>query len=186
MRKLALLLLVMVFALALPAVAATFENVLIRNGDQSFMDGNSDDMDVSGLGRHYAYFERNGVAYAIRDTATLGRLSKLLEPQRALGREQARVGEQQAALGQKQAALGAKQAALGAEQVDARGAHARELARRQEELADRQRELADQQQPLAAEQRRLAGRQREAARIARPQLEKIFEEAIRSGVAQRR
>ena len=182
MRKLALLLLVF----ALPASAATFGTVIIRNGDHSFTQGRADDADLSGLGRRYAYFERNGVAWVIRDAATLERLHQLLEPQRALGREQARVGEQQAAVGAKQAAIGVKQAALGAEQIHARGAHARELARRQSELADRQRELADEQEPLAEQQRELAAKQREALRVARPQLEKIFEDAIRSGIAVRR
>lgn len=182
MRKLALLVLV----LALPLSAATYDNIIVRKGNHSYVHTNRDAPDVDDLGRHFAYFERNGAGYVIRDAATLQRIERVLQPQVDLGNEQARLGQQQAALGSKQAALGAKQAALGIEQIGASGARARELQRRQSELAEQQRELADQQRPLADEQRELAEKQREASRVALAQMEKLFDEAVRSGVAKRR
>lgn len=182
MRKLALLLLVS----ALPAFAGTFENVIVRDGDHFYIHGSTDRREVDDLGERYAYFERDGVAYAIVDAGTLRRIQKAMEPQVALGREQARVGEKQAAVGRRQAALGRKQADLGREQAHARGEHARELARRQNELTEQQRALAAEQRPLGNEQRELGARQREAARVATAQMERIFEDAIRAGTATRR
>lgn len=182
MRKLALF----VLALALPLSAATFDNIIVRKDNRSYMHTNRNAPDVDDLGRRFAYFERNGVGYVIREAATLQRIERVLQPQNALGSEQARLGQQQAALGAKQAALGAKQAALGAEQISARGARSSELQRRQNDLAEQQRELAEQQRPLADEQRELAEKQREASRIALAQMEKLFDEAIRTGVAKRR
>ncbi|HEX8410611.1 MAG TPA: hypothetical protein VF883_17235 [Thermoanaerobaculia bacterium] len=182
MRKFVLVLL----ALALPLSAATFDNIIVRNGNHSYVHTNRHAPDTESLGRHFAYFERNGVGYVIRDAATLQRIERVLQPQVQLGNEQARLGQQQAALGQKQAALGARQAALGAQQISARGARASELQRRQSELAEQQRELADQQRPLADEQRELAEKQREASRVALGRMEKLFDEAVRSGVAKRR
>lgn len=181
MRKLALLLL-----LALPLSAADFRNIIVRDGDHSYVhiDGNARDLDH--LGRHFAYFERDGVAWLITDDDTLDELERVMRPQAELGEEQARLGREQAELGRQQAALGAKQAAIGAEQAHARGDRARELQRRQRELADEQRELAEQQRPLAAEQRRLGEKQREAGRIARAKMERIFARAISTGVAKRR
>lgn len=187
MRKLVLVLLgLFVLTVALPLSAATFDNIIVRNGNHSYVHTNRNAPDVDDLGRQFAYFERNGAGYVIRDAATLQRIERLLQPQVDLGSEQARLGQQQAALGAKQAALGAKQAALGAQQISARGARATELQRRQHELAEQQRELADQQRPLADEQRELGEKQREASRIALGQMEKVFDEAIRSGVAERR
>ena len=181
MRTLALLLL-----LALPLSAADFRNIIIRDGDHSYVHMDGAERDLDHLGRHFAYFERNGVAWVITDDDTLEELERVMRPQVELGEEQARLGREQAELGRQQAAIGAKQAAIGAQQAEARGERARELQRRQSELADQQRELADQQRPLAAEQRKLAEKQREAGRIARGKMERIFERAISSGVAKRR
>jgi bla regulator protein blaR1 len=174
--------------LALLLLFATYANVVIHDHPDSYVDGDSS-RNLSSLGKHYAYFERDGVGYAIQDPATLAALQRILEPQRELGRQQAELGARQAEIGAKQAAVGARQAKLGAEQIGARGARgerASRLAERQRELAEEQSELADRQQPLARQQRVLAGKQREAARIARPKMEKIFDDAVRSGLATRR
>ena len=182
MRKLALILL----ALALPLFADTFENVVIRDGKISFSDG--DAHGLSGLGQRYAYFEKGGVGYVIRDEATLARVLRELQPQIDLGHEQARIGEQQAKLGQKQAELGQQQAAIGAQQATHWNDRelSRELQKKQSRLQQRQEELADQQRPLADQQRVLADKQREASRRAKVRLGAIFDEALRNGVAKRR
>jgi hypothetical protein len=180
MRKLALLLL-----LAFPAFAATYQNVVIHDSSRSYVDGDTS-RDLSDLGKHYAYFERDGIGYAIHDPATLARLRTILQPQVDLGAQQAGLGERQAELGAKQAAIGSQQAELGLEQINARGERARRLQRRQNELSGEQSALAEQQRPLAEQQRALAAKQREAARVAKPKMEKIFEDAVRSGVAKRR
>src|SRR5215210_5985163 len=145
MRKLALLL--ALFALPLLAHDGT---IIFRDGDHSYVDGDSDVDDRADLGRHYALFTRDGVRYVIHDAATLERVRKIIGPQIELGKQQAKLGGEQAALGAKQAALGAKQAALGAQQAATRSTErARELAAGQRELAGQQQELAEQQRPLA-------------------------------------
>jgi len=178
--------LLLAFALALPLFAATYENVVIRDGDHSYIDGDGRDVHASTLGRHYATFERDGVGYIIRDEATLARLRKAMQPQLKLGREQARLGEQQAELGARQAALGTRQAALGTQQAISRADQSRRFEAQQQELARQQEKLADEQRPLADAQRVLADKQRVAAREGRRQIEKIFDEAIRNGIAKRR
>lgn len=171
--------------LALLLLFATYTNVVIQDHPHSYIDGDSSRVRTD-LGKHYAYFERDGAGYVIYDPATLARLQTILQPQVELGRQQAAVGEQQAELGRKQAAIGSRQAELGVQQISARGERAQRLQRRQAELSSEQSALADQQRPLAEQQRILAGKQREAARIAKPKMEKIFDDAIRSGVAKRR
>jgi hypothetical protein len=181
MRKLALLLL-----FALPLVAADFDNIVIRDGNTSFNYGG--DRDGDGLGRRYAYFEKDGVAYAITDAATLKRILAELRPQMELGEEQARIGAEQARIGGMQAAVGAEQAAIGAQQAahwDDQG-RARELEAAQRKLQRRQEQLAEQQRPLAEKQQALAEKQREAADRAKKRIEAIFEEALRGGTAKRR
>jgi len=183
MRKLVFLLL----AFTLPLFAATFENVVIRDGNRSFSDGDAHDDDLAGLGQRYASFERDGVRYVIRDEATLERLQKVLQPQVDLGEQQARIGGQQAKLGQKQAEVGQQQAAIGAQQATHWNDQelARELQEKQRRLQQRQEELAEQQRPLAEQQRVLAEKQREASRRAKARMGAIFVEALRSGVAKR-
>ena len=171
--------------LALLLLFATYTNVVIHDHPHSYIHGDSSRVRTD-LGKHYAYFERDGVAYVIHDPATLARLQTILQPQVELGQKQAALGQQQAELGRKQAALGARQAELGVQQISARGERANRLSRRQQELASEQNVLAGQQQPLAEQQRILGEKQREAGRVARPKMEKIFEEALRSGIAKRR
>lgn len=185
MRKFALLLLALA---AFPLCAATYGTIVFRDGDRHYTDGDSDDADhATGLGRYYAFFERDGVAYVIDDESALARIRKIVKPQTELGRQQAKLGTQQAALGMKQAALGAKQAALGAQQAaTTSGARSRALAGKQRELSDQQRDLSDQQRPLGEQQRVLGAKQREASREARQLLEQLFDDAVRDGVAKRR
>ncbi|HEX6086444.1 MAG TPA: hypothetical protein VF266_18090 [Thermoanaerobaculia bacterium] len=171
--------------LALVLLFAAYTNVVIHDHPHSYMNGDSSRVRTD-LGKHYAYFERDGAGYVIYDAATLAKLQTILQPQVELGRKQATLGQQQAELGRKQAALGARQAAIGAQQISARGERAHRLSRQQQELSAEQSVLAEQQEPLAEQQRILGEKQREAARIATPKMEKIFEEAVRSGVAKRR
>ncbi|HVE71395.1 MAG TPA: hypothetical protein VNI54_08515 [Thermoanaerobaculia bacterium] len=172
-----------IFALLL--LFATYENIAIHDNGISFIDGDSSRA-FSDLGKRYAYFERDGVAYVIHDPATLAALRTIMQPQVDLGRQQAEVGQRQAELGRKQAEIGQRQAELALKQIGARGPAASRLSERQRVLSDEQSALADRQRPLAQQQSVLAEKQREAARIARPKTEKAFEDAIRSGVAKRR
>jgi hypothetical protein len=184
MRKLAFLLLV---AVALPSFAATYGTVVIRDGDHQYSQGDSREIGrTANLGQRYAFFERDGVAYVIRDADTLVRIRAVIKPQEDLGERQAKLGAEQAALGAQQAALGAKQAALGLQEAaSASSARSKELGARQRELARQQEKLAAQQEPLAEQQRVLGEKQHEASKVARRQLEKLFEDAIRSGIAKR-
>lgn len=182
MRTLAFLL---AAAVALPSFAATWGTVVIRDGDRQYAHGDSRDVGrTTDLGTRYAFFERDGVAYVIRDAATLARTYEIIKPQEALGRQQAKLGAEQAALGAKQAALGAKQAALGIRQAAAPGDA--QLAAQQHALAEQQKLLADQQQPLARQQHALGEKQHAASKVALRELQKLFEDAIRRGVATRR
>ena len=185
MRKLALLILAV---FTLPLFAATYGAIVIRDGERQYSHGDSRDLaETADLGRQYAYFERDGLGYVIRDVDTLARIHEIVQPQVDLGEQQAKLGAEQAALGARQAALGAKQAALGMKQAaSASSDHARELAEQQRELGRQQQKLAEQQRPLGAQQRVLGEKQREAAKTARKQLEKLFEDAVRSGLAKRR
>lgn len=160
------------FALAVlagTAVAASVENIIIRDGDHAYVHGDANDYS---FGKRFASFELDGVRYVITDRDALEEIDEILEPQVEIGRRQAE-------LGAKQAKLGAKQAALGARQAWARGEEARELAAEQRELGAEQRELG-------AQQRELGDVQREAGKKVREELEKVFRNAVRSGVATRR
>ena len=46
------------------------ENIIIRNGEHSYVNGNGNDYDHS-LGGRYASFELDGVRYVITDEETL-------------------------------------------------------------------------------------------------------------------
>jgi hypothetical protein len=183
MRKLALLLL----AIALPLFAATYDSVVVRNGDTTFSFGGDPD-DTADYGRRFASFEKNGARYLITDAAVLDRIDKELRPQVELGNEQARLGSEQARLGGLQAELGAQQAVIGAKQAAAwnDSDRQRELQAQQHKLQQRQEALAEQQRPLADKQRVLADKQREAGDRAKKRLDTIFDEAIRNGTAKRR
>ena len=111
------------------------------------------------IGQRSVTFEQDGVDYVITDKATLDEIEKVTRPQTELGLQQARIG--------------ADQARLGAQQRHAKT----EEQRRQFEQA--QRALADQQIVLA-EQQRMAGE------TAHEELEKIFRNAVKTGVARKR
>jgi hypothetical protein len=162
--------------------------IVIRDGDRHYLDGDSDDVaETASLGRQYAFFERDGVGYVIRDVDALARIRKIVKPQADLGRQQAKLGSKQAALGAKQAALGVRQAALGMKQAaTSSSVQARELTEQQRDLSREQQKLSEQQMPLGEQQRVLGEKQRDAGKTARQQLEKLFEDAIRSGLAKRR
>lgn len=176
------------FALALlagTAVAASVENIIIRNGDHSYVNGDGDYKDDS-FGRRYASFELDGERYVITDEATLEKLDEIIEPQVELGKKQAALGAKQARLGAQQAELGAQQAAVGARQAWARDDEARELSAKQRELSAKQRELGARQGELGERQRDLGEQQREAGKKAEKEMENVFRAAVRSGVARRR
>lgn len=177
------------------AVAATVENIIVKDGNRSYINGSSDDVpELDHLGTRYASFELDGVRYVITDAATLNDIAEVIEPQVELGRKQAELGRRQAELGRRQAALGREQAKIGAEQARLGAQQAgtrnderqRKLADAQRELAEQQRELGDRQRELGAQQRQLGEQQRAAGVRAEKELEQIFRAAVRSGVARRR
>ena len=178
-------------ALALALIAATgvtaaVENVVVRDGKWSYVNGKHDDETLKRLGDRYASFELDGVRYVIDDEATLDRIDEALRRQVEIGNRQADLGAQQAEIGVEQAAIGARQAAVGARQAFADHDEQRELAARQRELAAQQRELEARQRKLGEKQRELGARQREASSDAQKKLDAIFREAVRDGVAKRR
>jgi hypothetical protein len=191
-------------ALALALLTATslfaeLKNIMVREGDSSYIHSDGDMPRITGYGKNFAYFELDGVAYAITDPETLRRLSATLKPQRDLGKRQAALGERQAKLGEEQAALGGQQAKLGSRQAelasrqigarrdeaDALSARQRELSEAQRELGAKQRELGIRQRALGDQQRELGEEQRVLARQVEAKLKTIFEQSVRSGVAVR-
>ena len=160
--------------------------VVYSDGDVTFANGISGD-DLSGLrrayGHHFAYFERDGRSYVITDPDTLDRIAALYEPQWKLGRQQAELGRKQAALGRQQADLGREQARIGMEQIHD---HSQSIERRQNELGKKQDDLGEKQDVLGKQQEALGRQQEDIAHSAEKQIEVIFDQAIRTGVAKRR
>ena len=131
------------------------------------------------------YVRQGGSAYVIRDAATLRRAKALFEPQQALGRQQAELGTRQAALGRQQAQLGAAQAHLALRQVGDSPSEAEGRARQQEALSQQQSDLGIQQAALGRQQAELGRQQSDRGHIADKQMQTLFGEALRSGLAQR-
>ena len=131
------------------------------------------------------YVRDKGVAYVIRDAATLRRAKAIFGPQEALGARQAELGSRQAALGARQAALGADQARLGARQAAASPRLSEELGRRQDALGRQQDALGRQQETLGREQEALGREQERLSREAEGKFRALLAEALRSGVARR-
>ena len=174
------------FALAIlagTAVAATVENIIVKDGKRVYVNGRGNDYS---FGDRYASFELDGVRYVITDPEMLEEIEEIVEPQVELGKKQADLGAKQAKLGAEQARIGAKQAEIGAQQAWARDEDARELSAKQRELSEKQRELGGRQRELGERQRELGELQREAGKKAEQELENVFRNAVRSGVAKRR
>jgi hypothetical protein len=194
-------------ALSIPLAAAAADHayyVLFTPGSESvMMSGSTDDITRARALRHgneaLLYARVNGVAYIIRDPATLRSAAALFRPQSEMGAKQAELGSRQAELGSRQAALGAKQAALGAQQAhigalqsDARPSEQAEYGRQQDELGRQQDALGRQQDELGRQQDAL-GRQQDAlgreqdrlGQIARAKFDALLTDAIRRGLAQR-
>ncbi len=179
---------------------------VVLSGENSSMSGSPRD-----LGRAESYrkgggdliwFERNGQEYVIRDAALVKAaqdafqpVSDLGEKQGALGAEQGKLGAKQGEMGAKQGELGAKMGALAARQgalrrdddegSDALEEQMEELGRQQEELGRKQDELGRQQDALGKKQDELGRKQEEASKTAERQLQKLMDEAIASGKAEK-
>lgn len=164
--------------------------ILLSPGSQSVtMSGSIDDVrrarSLRADGEGLLYVRQGGLAYVIRDAATLRRAQALFEPQKALGAQQGELGARQAALGQQQARLGAQQARLGLRQASTSPRDAEALARQQDDLGRQQNALGQQQNALGRQQDALGREQDRLGRIAEGQLRILSGEAIRSGLAQR-
>ncbi len=131
------------------------------------------------------YARQDGMAYVIRDPATIRRARSLFEPQEELGARQAQLGARQATLGARQGRLGAEQARLGVQQAGAAPRRAVELGRQQNAIGRQQNELGRQQNLLGKKQNALGREQSRLARVANQQLRALLAESIRTGVAQR-
>jgi hypothetical protein len=131
------------------------------------------------------YARHEGIAYVVRDAATLRRAQAIFEPQQAMGARQAELGARQAALGRRQAALGAEQARIGRQQAAASPQRAAALGHQQAELGRQQDTLGRQQDALGREQSALGREQERLGREAHAQLRRLLAEAIRTGVARR-
>lgn len=198
-----------------PAMRGTWSIGGDRNGDayvliyddEVTMAGHSDDIRIARTLQQgkapVLWLREDGKQYIVRDLPTLERLKAAHAPMQALGAQQGRLGEQQGALGERQGALGTKQGELGMKMATlatersaaaANGSGSREqeldrrmdaLAREQEVLAQQQEALARQQEPLARQQEALARRQQAAAAQAQRDVDRLVDDAIRSGKAQR-
>ena len=178
-------------ALASPAAAADHASyVLFSPGTDSVsMSGSTDDItrarELRSGKEPLLYFRQGGVAYIVRDPATLRAAAAIFKPQAEMGARQAELGSRQAALGSQQAALGAKQAHLGSLQADARPSEQAELGRQQDELGRQQDALGQQQNALGKQQDALGREQERLGLIARDKFDALIADAMRRGLAQR-
>lgn len=180
-----------------PAVAASdtpssqrTSYVLLSPGNSnSTMSGSTDDLrraQALRAGREgLLYVRQNGIAYVVRDAATLSRAEAIFAPQRVMGARQAELGSRQSAFGSRQAALGAEQARLGARQASASPRQQQVLGRQQAELGRRQDALGRQQDALGRQQSALGREQSRLGREADAKFRDLLADALRSGVARR-
>ena len=183
-----------------PAQAASAKTTYAHSGDglsyvllsasgNNSMSGSSDDFSraraLQAGGAPLLFFRDNGIAYVIRDPATLRWADAIMKPQYELGRRQGALGAQQGALGGKQAKLGAEQARLGRQMMDSTPRQMGELGRQQGELGRQQGALGEQQAILGRQQAALGRHQARLAQEAKPKLRALVADAIRRGVAQR-
>ena len=178
--------------------------VLFNPGTDSVsMSGSTDDIararELRKGSEPLLYVRQNGVAYVIRDPATLRAAADIFKPQAELGARQAELGSRQAELGSRQAALGSQQAQLGAQQAklgalqsDARPSEQAEygrqqdaLGRQQDALGRQQDQLGQQQNALGEQQNALGREQDRLGRIARDKFDALLADALRRGIAQR-
>jgi beta-lactamase regulating signal transducer with metallopeptidase domain len=179
--------------------------VLIE-GDDVTMAGDSDDIRTAQRLQQgnapVLWVRKNGKQYVVRDAATVQRMKAAHAPVQALGEQQGKLGEQQGALGERQGELGSRQGELGVKMAEIaqdqaaaalRGADTREAANdrrmkalqdEQEALARQQEVLARQQEPLARQQEALARKQMAATDRLQRDVDRLLDEAIRSGKAQ--
>jgi hypothetical protein len=177
------------FSAAAPAAGHVAYVLFTQGTDSVSMSGSTEDITRARQLRvgsePLLYVRQGGVAYVIRDPATLRAAAAIFKPQAELGARQAELGSRQAALGSKQAALGAQQAQLGARQADARPSEQAELGRQQDELGRQQDVLGQQQTALGKQQDALGREQDRLGRIARDSFDALFADALRRGLAQR-
>jgi hypothetical protein len=164
--------------------------ILFSSGTDSIsMNGSTDDLRHARALRvgseALLYVHQDGVAYVIRDPATLRQARAIFQPQEALGARQAELGSRQAELGSRQAALGAEQGRLGILQADARPSEAAQLAAQQSELGRRQGELGKQQAALGDQQAALGSEQARLGHIAEEKFHALVADAVRRGLAKR-
>lgn len=179
--------------------------VLIE-GDDVTMAGHSDDIRTAQHLRQgnapVLWVWKNGKQYVVRDAATVQRMKDAHAPVHALGEQQGQLGEQQGALGERQGELGSRQGELGVKMSEIaqhqaaaalRGDDTRDAANdrrmkalqdEQEALARQQEVLARQQEPLARQQEALARKQMAATDRLQRDVDRLLDEAIRSGKAQ--
>lgn len=167
-----------------------FAYVLFSPGSRDVsMSGSTDDVrrarSFRSDGEGLLYVRQGGSAYVVRDLATLRKAHALFEPQEALGRQQAELGSRQAALGGRQARLGAEQAAFSYRRADNSPREAEDLARQQQALGEQQALLGREQGALGRQQAELGRQQRDLGRAADKQMQILFGDALRAGLAQR-
>ena len=123
MRWIVPLLIAIAPAQALQAESADRLSYMLITGDSSSSSGSwhSDDFRRAEAFRAgnapLLYVRDHGVAYVIRDAATLRRAEAIMAPQQELGRRQGALGRQQGALGRRQGELGREQGELGRQQA---------------------------------------------------------------------
>ena len=120
----------------------------------------------------FARFTRDGVRYMTRDSAVLAKLDKACARDTSVGREHAALGRRHAELGREQAELGRQLA------------HARSDEERSS-IEARQRKLDEKQRALDDEDRELESKQKTTEHDMNRDLERIWDEAIHDGVANR-
>lgn len=134
-------------------------------------------------GEQWASFEKNGVRYLTTDASVIAEIDKAFAKHREISLEHSRLGRRHSELGREYSRLGREHSRIGREA--SRSGMTEDLERQQRELEKEQQKLEDKQRALEEEQRELEEKQSAAEKDATRAIEKIFEEAIRSGKARR-
>src|SRR5262245_56968819 len=147
------------------------------------------------------WFEKDGREYVVRDSRLVDRARTATQPMIEIGKQQGRLGAKQGALGARQGELGGRMGELGARlgEISSRLAMARltdndadDLSEERASIQREMRELSQAQRPLSQKQRELGRQQaalgrQEAAddQQAGAEMRRIFDDALRSGAAER-
>jgi bla regulator protein blaR1 len=188
-------------ALAAATVAPRGAGAAVRHGHVLVLDGNSYSTNVDldhllrirkGRSGDFLWFVRGGQAYVVTDAAVLAAGRDALRPVHALSREQEALRvrlrpfeEREEALDDEEERLEERSERLEGRDDRAANEERERLEPLQRELDSKQRALRADLREIEAEERQLEDRERAIEAVADAQIERLIDDALRRGLAQR-